>query len=157
MLAAALSDLSRRRIPNWLNVSIFLAGLLAQAVGGGPTALGQGLAGAGVGLALLLPLFHFRWIGGGDVKLVAAAGAWMSPTLAFWSTIIGLAGGGLIALAIALTNGAALRREVSLHLRTAALAMSTPHAPRRERHQLVPMAVALAGAAIGVFLAGGAL
>jgi Flp pilus assembly protein protease CpaA len=157
MLAAAVSDVTRRRIPNWLNLSIFFAGLLAQVVGGGPTALGQGLAGAGVGLILLLPLFHFRWIGGGDVKLVVAAGAWLSPALAFWSTIIGLAGGGVIALVIALTGGAELRTEVLGNLRSAAFTMSAPHAPRREKRQLVPMAVALAGAALGVFFAAGGL
>ncbi len=155
MLAAAVSDLFQRRIPNALNVTIFLGGLLAQAAGGGPAALGQGLAGAGVGLALLLPLFHFRWIGGGDVKLVAAAGAWLGPTLSFWSTLFGLAGGGLIAGLIALRGGAALRADVAANLKNAALSMSLPDAPRRGRGQLVPMAVALASAAVGVYFPGG--
>lgn len=155
MLAAAASDVWQRRIPNWLNVSILLGGLLAQAAGGGPAALGQGLAGAGVGLALLLPLFHFRWIGGGDVKLVAATGAWLGPTLAFWSTLFGLAGGGVIAGIIALRGGAALRADIATNLKNAALSMSLPEAPRRGPGQLVPMAVALAGAAIGVYFSQG--
>ncbi len=155
MLAAAASDLLRRRIPNALNVSIVLGGLLAQAAGGGLAALGQGLAGAGVGLALLLPLFHFRWIGGGDVKLVAASGAWLGPQLTFWSTLFGLAAGGLIAAAIALRGGRALRGDVAANLKNAALSMSLPEAPRRGRGQLVPMALALAGAAIAVYVSRG--
>jgi prepilin peptidase CpaA len=156
MLAAAASDLVRRRVANALNVAIFLVGLLAQAAGGGPAALGQGLAGAALGLGLLLPLFYVRWIGGGDVKLVVAAGAWLGPAATFWATAFGLAGGGLLAVALALANGPAFRAEVATNLRNAGLSMTFPAAPRRERGKLVPLAVALAGAAIGMYFAKGA-
>lgn len=157
MLAAAASDLARRRIPNALNVAIFLGGLLAQAAGGGPAALGQGLAGAAVALALLLPLFYVRWLGGGDVKLAVAFGAWLGPVAGFWATAFGLAGGGLVALGMFVVGGATLRAEVSANLQNAALTWTVPKAPRRGRGQLVPMALALAGAAIGMYFAQGGL
>jgi prepilin peptidase CpaA len=155
MLAAAASDLLRRRIPNWMNLAILFAGLGVQAVDGGSAALAQGLLGAGAGLLLLLPLFHFRWIGGGDVKMVAAIGAWMGPTLTFWTTLIGLAGGGLLALVITATGGQSLRGEVAVNLQNAYLSRSVPEVARRGHRQLVPMAVAFAGAAIGAFAARG--
>lgn len=155
MLAAAASDLARRRIPNALNVAIFLGGLLAQAAGGGPAALGQGLAGAGIALALLLPLFYVRWLGGGDVKLAVAFGAWLGPVAAFWATAVGLAGGGLVAFGMFLVGGATLRAEVSTNLRNAALTWTVPKVAKRGRGQLVPMALALAGAAIGMYFAQG--
>jgi Flp pilus assembly protein protease CpaA len=155
MLAAAVSDLARRRIPNWMNITILIAGLVTQAASGGLGALGHGLAGAGVGLLLLLPLFKVRWLGGGDVKLACAMGAWLGPTYVFWATAIGMAGGGLLALYIALSGGAAFRQEIRVNLANAALSMSLPDAPRRAPGQLVPVAVALGGAAIGVFLARG--
>lgn len=155
MLAAAYSDLSRRRIPNWMNVSILFLGLVAQTASGGLSGLGHGLAGAGVGLLLLLILFKARWIGGGDVKLACAIGAWLGPKLVFWAIAIGMAGQGLLALYIMLISGAAFRNEIKVNLANAALSMSLPSAPRRGHGQLVPVAVALGGAAIGAFLAKG--
>ncbi len=157
MLAAAVSDLSRRRVPNWLNLSILFAGLCTKLVDGGSAALLQGLLGAGAALLLLLPLFHKRWIAGGDVKLMVAAGAWLNPTLAFWTILIGLAGGGLISLAVAATGGTSLRSDIAVNLQNAYLAREMPQVARRGNTQMVPMAVALASAAIGVFAARGGL
>ncbi len=157
MLAAAASDLARRRIPNWMNITILLTGLLVQAASGGLAALGHGLAGAGVGLLLLLPLFKVRWIGGGDVKLACAMGAWLGPKYVFWATAIGLAGNGLLALWLAIASGASFRQEIRVNLTNAALSMSMPTAPRRGLGQVTPVAVALGGSAIGVFLARGGM
>jgi prepilin peptidase CpaA len=156
MLAAAASDLARRRIPNALSVGLLGAGLLGQVAGGGPTALLLGLAGAGLGLALLLPLFQAGWLGGGDVKLVTAAGAWLGPAATLWATLAGLAGGGVISLGVLAAGGAALRAEVATNLKNAALGLTLPTAPRRRASQLVPVALALAGACLGFFVAGGA-
>jgi Flp pilus assembly protein protease CpaA len=158
MLAAAVSDLWKRRVPNWLNLSILIIGLCARTVAdpeGRLAGLTHGLLGAGAAMLLLLPLFHRRWIAGGDVKLMIAAGAWLTPTLSFWMILIGLAGGGLISLAIAATGGASLRGEVAVNLQNAYWSRGMPDVPRRGNGQMVPMAVALASAALGVFAARG--
>ena len=150
MLAAAGSDLAARRIPNALNLAILVAGLAHGDVLGG-------LGGAALGLALLLPLFHMRWIGGGDVKLMAATGAWVGATGVVWVTAIGLALGGVVAAAMLAMAPQAMRREVVGNLRAAVILLESPHAPRRARAQMVPLAVALAAAAIGWVFAGGGL
>lgn len=74
---AVYLDVSRRWLPNWLTVPLALAGLVHGGVSGGLPAL----QGRTLGLAVLLVLFAVLWqfgaCRGGDVKLCAAAGAWL--------------------------------------------------------------------------------
>ena len=65
--AAAASDVAWRRIPNALTMAGLCLALGLRALEGGPMLL-QGLAGAGMGLALSFPLFALGGMGGGDVK-----------------------------------------------------------------------------------------
>jgi len=91
---AALHDVNRLTIPNWLNLTI--AGLFV------PAALGSGipleilgghlLAGA-LAFLIALGLFAFRIFGGGDAKMIPAVVLWMGPAAAFpfayWMAIVG--------------------------------------------------------------------
>jgi prepilin peptidase CpaA len=156
MAAAAGFDLWKRRIPNALTVAVLIGGLFARGVTGGFASLGSALVGAGLGLAIMLLPFTLRWIGGGDVKLIAAAGAWLGPIGVIEMIVLGLAGGGAIALAVLAVGGRQLRRDVAQNLRNAWLARRAPDAPRRERSQLVPLGVALGAAAtVVLFCMGG--
>jgi len=71
---AAWLDFTTHRIPNWLTVTGLAAAMTLRAPLG-PAALVTGLEGLGVGLAVSLGLYALRAIGGGDVKLLAAVGA----------------------------------------------------------------------------------
>lgn len=157
LTAAAASDLLRRRVPNALNVAILVAGLGARAALGGLSGVGAGLAGAALGLVLLIVPFQARWIGGGDVKLLAAIGAWLGPMGVVWTALFGLAGGGLVAAAIALSGGRQLVAEVAGNVKASLYTLEAPHAPRRQRRYLVPLALPLAIAALGVLWATGGL
>jgi prepilin peptidase CpaA len=44
-------------------------------------------------------------MGGGDVKLVAALGAWLGPSHAFWLAIYAGIAGGVIGLVVAVSHG----------------------------------------------------
>jgi prepilin peptidase CpaA len=84
MLAvAAAIDLRSRRIPNALTGMIALLGLMQSFTAGHTVAPWQSVLGLLTGAALLLALFAIGAVGGGDVKLLAAAGAWLGPKLVF--------------------------------------------------------------------------
>jgi prepilin peptidase CpaA len=68
-------DWRTRRIPNWLTVPGALAGLAANAILQGWHGALISLEGAGLALALLLPLVLLRGFGAGDWKLMGAMGA----------------------------------------------------------------------------------
>jgi prepilin peptidase CpaA len=102
---ACVTDLRARRIPNALTFSAALAGLAAHAIVGGARGLAMAAAGWGVGLLLFLPLFALRGIGGGDVKLLAALGAWLGPRDAFWLACWSAVAGGVFAVFVAMAHG----------------------------------------------------
>jgi prepilin peptidase CpaA len=68
-------DLRTRRIPNWLTVSGFFVGLAVNTILGGWYGARMSLEGAGLALAILLPLVLLRGFGAGDWKLMGAVGA----------------------------------------------------------------------------------
>jgi prepilin peptidase CpaA len=104
---AAAWDVTRRRIPNLLVLAGLSAALGLRAVAGWP-ALGWGLAGAGVALLITFPLFALRGLGGGDVKLFAAVGAFMGPAGFFSALLASAIAGGALALAVAIRRGVLL-------------------------------------------------
>jgi prepilin peptidase CpaA len=74
-LVAGWTDWRSRRIPNWLTVPGFLAGVSANLLASGWAGLKTSLLGAGLGLILLLPFVFLRSLGAGDWKLAGALGA----------------------------------------------------------------------------------
>ena len=73
---AAWWDATADRIPNSLTVGGLLVALTMRALLGIDHVL-QGLGGFGLAFALALVLYALRAIGGGDVKLLAAVGAFL--------------------------------------------------------------------------------
>ena len=125
MIAAVVSDLRSRRIPNALVVSGIVLGLFFQTVApsgaglfGSPAgALGfvPALLGGLVGLALFLPLYALRAMGAGDVKLLAMVGVWLGAPHVVKAALWTLLAGGVLSLAVALCTG--VLRQVLANLR----------------------------------------
>ena len=103
--AACATDLHSRRIPNWLTFGAAAGALTYHHLAGGPEAVQGAMSGWVIGLVLFMPLFLLGGMGGGDVKLLAALGAWLGAGDAFWLAIYTSMAGGVIALAMALRNG----------------------------------------------------
>lgn len=103
--AAAATDVRTRRIPNALTLGAAVVGIAFGGAANGGYGLGWSVAGWVVGLLLFLPLFALRAMGGGDVKLLAAFGAWLGPALVCWVAVYGAIAGGGLALLLVLWRG----------------------------------------------------
>lgn len=102
---SAFTDLWRGKIYNWLTLPMLLLGVVFSGViGGWPQA---GDAGLGVLLGLLLygVLFFLRVVGGGDVKLLMALGAWGGARYVTSVAVLGVILGGALALALLVFSG----------------------------------------------------
>ncbi len=143
MAAAAFEDFRRFTIPNPLTIAIGLLWPLSFAA---PPGLYPVLADLACGLAVFAAgalLFARGWLGGGDVKLLAASALWAGPGLLPALLIAtGILGGVLGLLLVSPVGGqlagAARRLLGAAHPLPAIGGSSTP----------VPYGVAIAGAAL---------
>jgi prepilin peptidase CpaA len=152
VLAAAVSDWRSRRIPNWLTAGGILAGFALNTWFGEwrQAALGFGLA-----LAVYLPLYLLRAMGGGDLKLMAAVGAITGPSI--WLVIFVFTAilGGIAALVLLAFRGG-MRRAFGnvLYILGEMIRLRAPHRGREELDVASPRAVTLPH---GVVIAAGTL
>ncbi len=147
LAAAAWHDVHERRVPNGLAAGIALGALLAGPLACSPArGLGAALLGAAVGLLCWLPAWWRGALGAGDVKLFAAAGAWLGPALTWRAALLAALLGGVVAVAMAAQAAIAARRRPAeaVAARSGTLA---PDLPNRSVPYAVPMAMALALAA----------
>jgi len=93
-------DMREHRIPNLLSLGGVLAGLLMSAWFHGLDGLLSGLGGMAVGFAILLPFYLLKGMGAGDVKLMAAVGAFMGPHQVLLAVGLSLAAGSIAGIAM---------------------------------------------------------
>ena len=101
---AAVCDVRTGRIPNALTFGAAAAGFVFSAIHAGAGGLWTSFLGCLVGLALFLPLFMLRGMGGGDVKLLAAVGAWLGPAGALQAALWSSLAGGVLAVVVGLSR-----------------------------------------------------
>lgn len=106
-LYASWIDFAERRVPNWLNAAIALAGLTAQLAYFGWNGVSSGLLGLLVGFGVLIVPWLMHGMGAGDVKLMAAIGCWLGPWLTLVSFSVGAVFGGITAVIMIVSTGRA--------------------------------------------------
>jgi prepilin peptidase CpaA len=75
--AAAVVDVRKYRVPNRLTLPLLPLGVAYHSIAGGVDGLQTSLLGAAFGFASLILAYAIGILGAGDVKLVAAVGAWL--------------------------------------------------------------------------------
>jgi len=76
LAAGIVWDLRHRRIPNAVSGFVFVAALVVRGIDQGALAALTGVGAAALVVAALYRPWLMKGIGGGDVKLAAATGAW---------------------------------------------------------------------------------
>lgn len=98
---AAMADLAKMTIPNWLSISL-IAGfaVLAPFSGMDLGAVGWHLAAGSGLLAITFFLFAMGWIGGGDAKYAASVALWFGWPATLEFLLISALFGGALTIAI---------------------------------------------------------
>jgi prepilin peptidase CpaA len=105
VVAATVSDLRSRRIPNLLVLPFLVLGFVSSAIASGWSGLWQSLLGMLLA-ALILGVFCFLGgMGMGDLKLCAAVGAWIGPSQLVNALVMTGLVGGVMGLGWAVTGG----------------------------------------------------
>ncbi len=103
LLAAAVWDLWQRKVPNYLTYPAVGIGLVAQSVAFGWAGLWSGLIAVVVLFVVSLLLVVVPSLGGGDLKLIIATGAflglWRMAPVVFYAVFVGFGMGMVKAVA----------------------------------------------------------
>jgi len=97
-LVGAVTDVRSARIPNKLTYAALLAALSLRSTLLGLSGLKSGAIGMLVAGGLFLVLFALGAMGGGDMKLMAAVGAWVGSTQVTTLILAAAIAGGVLAL-----------------------------------------------------------
>jgi prepilin peptidase CpaA len=161
---AAWRDWKALVVPKWLSLSILGAGVVANVVRGGwmatdgqsvlilaPSNVAVGsldglmfaLAGFVCGFVLFFVFWIFGMCGGGDVKLVAAVGAWLGPRFVLGAVFLSTP---FLVVLVMLTMGYRILGGNLARLpgHTTATGRATPRARRRVTSYSLPFALGAA-------------
>lgn len=98
LLIAAIIDFKIRKIPNWLNLAILIGGIAQAFLSGVPVTISQSLLGVLAGFGILFIPYVLGAMGGGDVKMLAAIGAWLGALATLQVYLVAAVAGLLIVL-----------------------------------------------------------
>jgi prepilin peptidase CpaA len=154
-VVAAATDLFRGKIYNWLTLPGVVCGLIAAFALGGLPALGNSALAVGLALVLYGWMFGIGVLGGGDVKLLMAFGAWGGTAYTADVALLGILLGGVFGVFHLVVRGRAVAfarkiYQVVLSLLVRELALQ---APAVDRQLKMPFGIPMAVAAIWVALA----
>src|SRR5579864_2790239 len=105
VIIAAVIDIHSRRIPNWLSLPFLATGVAVSTVRGGVPGMLSSVAGIGLAVSIMGVFWYLRGMGLGDLKLLAAVGAWVGPGQLVLALVATGIAGGFLAVGYALWHG----------------------------------------------------
>jgi prepilin peptidase CpaA len=149
-------DLRYRKIPNWATLPGIVLGLGVSILFGGWGGMKASGIGFLIGFGALLVLFVLGWMGGGDVKLMAAVGALKGypfvVSALFYSLIVGV----VIGVAMLIWNRKTQRAFKNLFFVVAS--RFSPLIPKqninREETQKIPFGLAIVAGTLWAMIVG---
>ncbi|MEO0108293.1 MAG: A24 family peptidase [candidate division WOR-3 bacterium] len=153
---SAYWDLKYRKIPNWATLPAVVLGLGLNSIAQGW--IGARTSGLGllVGFGALVVLFVLSWMGGGDVKLMAAIGALKGYPFVVSALFYSLIAGTAIGIAALIWNRKTLR--TFKHLFLVVVSRATPLVPRQELRrnetQKIPFGLAIVVGTVWAMIVG---
>lgn len=100
LVAAAVQDTIQLKVSNLIVLGVIIAAIAAAVIAGPDISLWKNLLVFALVLALGTPMFAYGKLGGGDVKLLAAAGLWVTLQQALWLIATVFISGGVLALVV---------------------------------------------------------
>jgi prepilin peptidase CpaA len=153
LVTAAWCDIATRTIPNAIGLMLLITGAVARLMEG-PSALALSAGTALVLFTLLLIAYTRRYIGGGDVKVMAGFAVGLSPFDSYRFLVATAIAGGILAIAYLML--ARLKHSTQLTKRTSLLKrVIVVESWRIRRRGPLPYGVAIAaGGAFVLFHSG---
>jgi prepilin peptidase CpaA len=105
LVIALIIDMRSHRIPNWLTYPAVLFGIGFHTLSEGLDGLLFGASGTLLGFGLLIIFYLVGGMGAGDVKLMAAVGAFLGPKGVFAAFILTALVGGIYAVVLLIRSG----------------------------------------------------
>ena len=154
-LLSAVTDIWRFKVHNVVTLPLLITGLVYHGLVGGSHGLAASLSGALFGFGALITFYVMGGMGGGDVKLMAAIGAWLGIEQTFYVFIASSLAAGLYAAMLLCVSGKLAETWVNLRvvwLRLGAIGRYLGADDRLEaqvrqtdrRHRLIPFAAMIA-------------
>ncbi len=147
LIIAVYTDVTRHKIYNWLTFPMLAFGLIFSFVKSGGTGLLDGFLGFLLAFVISFVLYITKGIYGGDVKLIAAIGAWIGKNFVLPTFLWIFMCGGVLGVLYTVKNGTFIptAKKVGRFFTALIIPGMKPEAEIKESiNEYVPYGVAIA-------------
>jgi prepilin peptidase CpaA len=152
---AAITDVWKFKVHNLLTIPLLFSGLVYHGVTGGWEGFAGSLLGILCGFGILIGFYVLGGMGAGDVKLMAALGAWLGPLLTACLFVVSALATGIYAVALIVLYGRVGETWNNLRVAYYRLALLGRHLGSEDRleeevnasdrrHRVIPFAAMMA-------------